>query len=214
MANASLLDPIIVFLAALFIACTAARIVVEIVDLIEFVITEYDYDKMYKVMKLLTKFYYNHKYDLSRKINHLEDIENHYIVTKHNISTMIETITTAIVNYRRVDGDEHAEVFLTLIKIHDIMVQYLSEIIDNAPKYSTSDLRYIYINAERFCEYMSNEWYLNDIREINTKVIRLEIEYIPHFITLSKYIQTMTSIDTYGDLLQLMKKEIPLDDVA
>lgn len=210
MRNALLHDPIIVFLAVLSIAYIVSRI---LVDAIEYV-TEYDYDEMSKDTKLLKKLYYNHKYDLPRKLNHLEDIENHYIVVKHNICTMIETIITAIVNYHNVDGDVYAEVFIALIKIREIMERYLSEIIDNAPKYSTSDLRCIYFNAERFCEYMSNEWYLNDIREINTKVIRLEIECIPHFITLSKHIQTITSIDASGDLLKLMKKEIPLDDVA
>lgn len=210
MRNALLHDPIIVFLAILSIAYIVSRILVDVIESV----TEYDYDEMSKDTKLLKKLYYNHKYDLSRKLNHLEDIENHYIVVKHNICTMIETITTAIVNYHNVDGDEYAEVFTTLIKIHEIMERYLSEIIDNAPRYSTSDLRYIYFNAERFCEYMSNEWYLNDIREINTKVIRLEIECIPHFITLSEHIQTINSIDKSDDLLQLIKKEIPLDDVA
>lgn len=214
MRNASLLDPIIVFLAALYIACIAVRIVVKIVDLIEFVITEYDYDKMSKATKLLTKLYYNHKYDLPRKLNLLDDIENHYIVTKHNVSMMIETITAAIVNYRRTYEDENSEILITLIKIHKIMTRYLSEIIDNAPKYSTSDLRCIYINAERFYEYMSNEWYLNEISEIDTKFIKLEIECFTHFITLSKNIQTIISIDNSDELLQLIKKEIPLEVAA
>ena len=151
---------------------------------------------------------------MTRKLNHLEDIENHYIVTKHNVYTMIETITEFITLYKLAYGDGITEILVTLRKIHKILERHLSEIIDNAPKYSTSDLRYIYANVDRFCEYMSNEWYLNEIREIDTNMIELEIECIPHFITLSKYIQTITSIDKSDDLLQLMKKEIPLDEVA
>lgn len=203
-------DPIIALLIMLCIAYIGARIVV---DLIEFV-TEYDCDEMSKDTKLLKKIYYNHKYDLARKLNHLDYIENHYIVTKHNICVMIETITTAIINYKKVDSDEYAEVLITLIKIHEIMERYLSKIIDNAPEYSTSDLRYIYANVKKFCEYMSNEWYLNKMREIDTKVIELEIECIPYFITLSENIQTIILIDKSDDLLQLIKKEIPLDEVA
>ena len=203
-------DPVIIFLGAIF----AAYVVVQIVVFTFIFITENYPEIMFNTIRLLKKSYYNHKYDLQRKLNQMDDIESHYIVTKHNICMMIETITTAIINYKKVDSDEYAEVLITLIKIHEIMERYLSKIIDNAPEYSTSDLRYIYANVERFCEYMSNEWYLNKMREIDTKVIELEIECIPHFITLSKNIQTIISIDKSDDLLQLIKKEIPLDEVA
>lgn len=210
MSDALLHDLIIVLLAALTIAYTVARIVVY-----SFIfITENDYDNMSKGTKLLKKLYYNRKYNLQRKLNHYDYIENHYIVTKHNICMMIETITTAIVNYRRVDGDENSEILIALIKIHEIMEQHLSEIIDNPLTYSTSDLRYIYDNVERFCEYMSNEWYLTEIREIDNIVLKLETDCLPYFITLSKHIQTIASIDKSDDLLQLIKKEIPLDEVA
>ncbi len=208
--DALLHDPIIALPVALSIAYIGARIVVAVTEFI----TEYDYDYMSKGTKLLKKLYYNRKYNLQRKLNHFDYIENHYIVTKHNICAMIETITAAIVNYRRVDGDENSEILIALIKIHEIMEQHLLEIINNPLAYSTSDLRYIYANVKRFCEYMSNEWYLTEIREIDNIVLELEIDCLPYFITLSKHIQTIASIDNSDDLLQLMKKEIPLEVVA
>lgn len=209
--NTLFITGITVLIGLVITSCISANI---IVDAYLFLIED-DFSAIPDGMKNLKIRYYNHKYNLPNKLNQLENIENQYIVAKHRICVMIDTITEAITYYKLTyENEDFAEVIYSLRKIHNNLEYSLADLTMNPLTYSTDDLDEIYSHIKNFCEYMSNEWYLNELRAMDEIMINLEITCFPHFITLSKYIRIVISIDKSGDLLQLMKKEVPQEVVA